>query len=172
MVKVQASIVLEILGRPAEHIKSALDGLMEKLGSEKGVKIIDKIAHEPILAQDSKDLFTTFAEITLELDSLTHYLGILFAYMPAHTELIYPEKINFTNSEVNELANKLIMRLHEYDALTKKALVERDIIIKKLQEIAPHLFQTEQNIQQTAQAPKTSSFKEEKKSKKPKKKLP
>ena len=135
MAKIQANFIFEVLGRPAEHIKLAIEGIAEKIGTEKGVKIIDKTIQEPIAVKDVKDLFTTFAELTLELDSLQNYLGILFAYMPAHTELIYPEKLTFVNTEVNDLANKLISRLHEYDAITKKALIERDILIKKLNEI-------------------------------------
>ncbi len=134
MAKIQANFVLEILGRPAEHIKSAITELVTKIGTEKGVKIIDKAIQEPIAVKDVKDLFTTFAELTLELDSLQNYLGILFAYMPSHTELIYPEKLTFVNTEVNDLANKLISRLHEYDAITKKALIERDILLKKMNE--------------------------------------
>jgi len=157
MAKIQANFVLEILGRPAEHIKSAITELVTKIGTEKGVKIIDKAIQEPIAVKDVKDLFTTFAELTLELDSLQNYLGILFAYMPSHTELIYPEKLTFVNTEVNDLANKLISRLHEYDAITKKALIERDILLKKLNE----------NIQPS---PLVNAEAKPKKSKKPKKK--
>jgi len=149
MAKLQANIILEILGRPQEHVTEALNGIVAKLGTEKGVKILDKTCHEPLPVQDSKDLFTSFAEVMLELDSLENYLLVLFGYMPANIELIAPEKITLSNIDLNDLGNKLVQRLHNYDAITKKVLVEHDIVLKKLQEVAPHLFQQPQ--QQAAQ---------------------
>jgi hypothetical protein len=145
MDKLQAHIVLEILGKPSNYVKDALNSLIIKLGSENGIQIINKNLHEPIPAQDSKDIFTTFAEIELELDSLNNYFGILFAYMPSHIELIHPEKTPLTNFELNEIGNKIVSRLHEYDAITKKALAEREFALQKLKEVAPHLVREENN---------------------------
>ena len=79
MDKIKATLVLEILGKPAEHIKSALVSLVEKLGTEKGVRVIDKTIHEPLPVKESKEIFTTFAEVSAEFDSLSNYFGILFA---------------------------------------------------------------------------------------------
>lgn|SRR3989338_4685470 len=146
MEKLQANIILEILGRPPEHIKEALNTLTAKLGSENGIKIIEKTIHEPIPVKDSKDLFTTFADITLELESLINYFNLIFSYMPSHIELINPEKIILTNIDFNELGNKLIQRLHDYDAITKKTLYDNKILMEKLQEVAPHLFNQPQQI--------------------------
>ena len=163
MEKFQVNIVLEILGRPPEHVKEALNALITRLGTEKGVRIIDKEIHEPIPAQNSKNLFTTFAEITLEIDSLYSYLGVLFAYMPSHIEIISPEKITLSNIDLNDLGNKLIQRLHDYDAITKKALYDIQILTKKLQEVAPHLFkqapQQEENKGKKQKKPKTRKSK-------------
>ncbi|MEK6855235.1 MAG: hypothetical protein AABX73_03355 [Nanoarchaeota archaeon] len=145
MEKLSVVLVIEILGRPPEHVKEGLDILIERLGSEKGVKLLNKNCHEPVQIQDSKDLFTAFAEIELELDSLENYFGILFAYMPSHIEIIHPEKIALANTELNTLGNLLVQRLHDYDAITKKALIEKDVLLKKLQEISPELFSSNQD---------------------------
>lgn len=145
------NIVIEILGRPKEHIKEALQSLVLRLGEEKGIKILDKTIHEPIPVKDTKDLFTTFAEVSLSLDSITNYFGVLFGYMPSHIELVNPEKLSLTNFDLNELGNKLVQRLHDYDAITKNVLVEKDMLLKKLQEVAPHLFQKPQQAQQVQQ---------------------
>src|SRR3989344_5327945 len=118
--EIKADLVLEILGRPAEHIKNALISLVEKLGTEKGVKINDKKIHEPTQIKEANDLYTTFAEVSVELDSLENYFGIIFAYMPSHIEIISPSEFTLSNAHFNELGNKLIARLHEYDAIAKK----------------------------------------------------
>jgi len=173
MEKIQVFLVLEILGRPKEHVKEALNTIVMRMGSEKGVKIINKTYHDPVLVEGSKELFTTFAEVGLELDSLATYLGIVFAYMPSNIEVVKPEQLILTKSDLNSLANTLTQRLHNYDAVTKQALAERDNVIKKLYEIAPQLFQ--QKLQ-TPQVPQTSQTnaeptkKEKKESKKTKKK--
>lgn len=140
MGEIRAHLVIEILGRPKEHLAEALTTLVTRLGAEKGVKIVNKELHEPIPAQDSKDLFTTFAEIEVEFDSVENYFGIIFGYMPAHIEIVKPEKISLQNTHLNELGNNLLQRLHNYDAITKKSIVEREFILNELKKEAPEAF--------------------------------
>ena len=170
MEKIKAHLVIEILGRPAEHIKKALFDLLLKLKEEKGISLIDQKVHEPVLAPNSKDLFTTFTEVSVELDSLANYFGIIFAYMPSHIEITNPEKIQMSNYDLNELGNILVQRLHHYDAITKSTLFERDSALAKLREVAPHLFkkqeQLKENQQQNKKQPKQSKKNKNKKSRK------
>ena len=165
MEKLSVTLVLEMLGRPPEHIKEAINTLVVRLGSEKGVKITEKKIHEPAPVQDAKDLYTAFAEITAELDSITNYFGILFAYMPAHIEIVSPENLSLKNVELNELGNKLLARLHDYDAITKTTLSEKNFLVKKLYEVAPHLFKQAPSSLQSGQPAKGK--KEVKKDSKP-----
>jgi hypothetical protein len=162
--KIEAHLILEILGRPAQHIKDALNELLKKLGSEKGIKIISKDVHEPNPVKDS-DLFTSFADVTVELDSIQQYFGIMFSYMPAHIEIVYPENFNLANFQFNELGNRILSRLHEYDAIVKKVIFERNILVEKLKQAAPHLFEKVQE-QLPIVKPKIKKAKPKKKSKK------
>ncbi|MBS3088338.1 hypothetical protein J4402_01005 [Candidatus Pacearchaeota archaeon] len=142
--KINATLLLEILGRPKEHVMEALTTLVLKLGSEAGVKITNKVIHEPQPVKDSQTLFTSFAEVDVELDSLQSYVMTLFTYMPSHVEIISPERIAISNTEMNEIGNAITQRLHHYDAVTKNTIVERNTLLQKLKEIAPHLFQQQQ----------------------------
>jgi len=45
--KITAAFIIEILGRPAEHIKQTITELIEKLCKEKGINVIEKTIHEP-----------------------------------------------------------------------------------------------------------------------------
>ena len=144
MEKIQAGLVLEILGRPSEHVTSSLNSLIEKLGAEKGVKVTNKTVHEPHLVENSKDLFTTFAEIEAEFDSIANLLGIMFAYMPSNVEIAYPEKIAISNIDLSELTNTLMQRLHNYDSIAKQMISENSFLTQKLKEHAPHLFKQKQ----------------------------
>ncbi|MEM4271532.1 MAG: hypothetical protein QXD13_00335 [Candidatus Pacearchaeota archaeon] len=158
MEKMRANLIIEIMGKPKEHVAESLKLLVDKLGSEKGVKITEKTLHEPVEVKDSKELFTTFAEISAEFDSFEKYLGIIFAYMPSNVEIISPESLQIKNSELTDVGNKLLARLHDYDAIAKKIIAEKNFLLAKLYEVAPHLFK------------KNESAKPEKEEKNPKKK--
>lgn len=140
MSKIQASMILEILGRPAEHVKEALETLVTRLGAEKGVKIIDKHLHEPIEIEKSKDLFSTFAEVRLELDAPVDYFRIMFAYMPSNIEVISPEKLTLQNIDLNEVGSGLVTRLHNYDAVAKRLVVEKEFLLNKIKELSPDTY--------------------------------
>jgi len=140
MDKIQATLIFEILGKPVEKVSEAIANLIDKIGKEDGVNITRKDIRDPIQAQDSETLFTTFAEVDAEFDSLNHYFGIVFAYMPSNTEIIRPEKMEFTNSTLNEMGGSIISRLHHYDAIAKQALMERETLHRKLKEFAPEEY--------------------------------
>lgn len=143
MPNIQVQFIIEILGRPAEHIKDALQKLIQKLDTEPGVSVLEKTIHEPKQVEDGKDVYTAFAELTLEIDKLSNLFYLFFAYMPSHIEIISPETITATKTELSDLANGIIGRLHQYDAIAKKMINDREILLKKLYEVAPNLFKNE-----------------------------
>ncbi len=165
--KLIATLIIEILGKPVEHVKEALNTLVVKMGSEKGVNITNKTLHDPKPAQDSKTLFTAFAEIDLELDSLESYLLVLFTYLPSHIEITNPEKITLSNTQLNDLGNTITQRMHHYDAVTKNTIAERNYFLAKLSEVAPHLIppqiQEQLRQQQAQQHPQKETTKKPKK---------
>ena len=135
MDKIKASFIMEIMGRPPEHIKEALQTVVVKMGSENGVSIADKKYHEPKEVQDVKNLFTTFAEVDAEFDSIEAFFSILMSYMPSNIEIYEPEKFKLNSFELNSLGNFILSKLHKYDEIAKQALFERDIVISKLEHI-------------------------------------
>ncbi len=141
MEKLTVSLVIEILGKPADHVKISLEELVKKLSLEKGITITNKAIYEPKKIESSEDLFTSFAEIDAELESLNNYFGILFSYMPSHIEIISPEKLSLKNSYLSEIGNILVQRLHGYDAIAKNMIVNTEIILEKLKEISPKTFE-------------------------------
>lgn len=170
--KIQARLIIEILGRPEEHVKSALVGLIEKLSKEKGVKLLEKTINNPRKLEESKDLFTAFADVLVEFDSLPAYMSVLFSYMPSNIEIIHPETLEIKNLDLSEMGNVILQRLHHYDSLVKGIMNERVALIQKLKEVAPQLF--EQNQQQKQESLEETieekpEEKEEEKSKKAKK---
>lgn len=158
--KVVASFMIEILGKPASHIKETLEKLVEKLGEEKGVKILEKTINEPKKYEQkqseeqkkqieelkekakgdeeiltAQELFTTFAEIEAEFENIEKLVAVVFGYMPSNIEIISPKNLSFDNRYVSELLTGIILRLHKYDEIAKKLMMERNILINKLKEV-------------------------------------
>lgn len=143
--RVRAVFMLEVLGRPPEHLIKTLEGLIEKIKGEKGLEIKEKKIKEPVLMKDKKDLYTAFAEIEFELDGLMELSLLMFKYMPSHVEIISPENITTTNNDMSVVLNELIRRLHGYDEVTRIVQVERKILENKLKSLLEEKKKSEES---------------------------
>jgi len=176
-VKVSAVMILDIIGRPPEHLVESLEKIIEDMGKEQGVTLKSKKIKEPAPMKDQKDFYTTFAEIEVEVDEILYLAILMFKYMPAHIEIISPELIALSNNGFNDILNELTRRLHGYDEIARIMQVEKQILLKKIQELGgdlDKLFPQAQLPQAQAKPPesqkKESKKKTVKKKSKPKKK--
>ena len=133
--KIEAAIIFEILGKPAEHIVEALEEIIKQIESEKGVVIKEKRIDEPKEFEKDKGMYTTFAELLVEFDELMNVIIILFKYMPAHIQIMYPEKITLKNNEMNDVFNEVARRLHAYDEVARVIQIEKSVLETKLREL-------------------------------------
>lgn len=124
--------ILEALGRPKEHLVETLEGIIKSLKEEKVCKVIRNKIHEPKESEQHKEIFTSFCEVELTIENILHLILLSFKYMPAHIEIITPEKMTIENSELNESLNELIQRLHRYDDLARILQNEKTILESKL----------------------------------------
>lgn len=157
-------MIIEVLGRPPEHLMETLEDFAKKIGEEKGVKVVDKRIMEPNLVKDQKDLYTTFMEIEVETESPMHLAGLVFRYMPAHVEVISPENMVLNNSAFSEILSEVVRRLHRYDDIVRVLNMQYTTLQNKLKEYEGK--PTEQKIQED----KKEEIKEVKKEKKNSKK--
>ena len=133
MVVLKAKFIMEILGRPVEHIEKSLSELVEKMGTEKGVSLLSKQIHKAKKVEKGENLWTAFADIDLSFESLPLFFNAIMTYLPAHIEVYEPEFYKMNAFELNEFANFVVSRLHNYDALAKRMISEREILINKLE---------------------------------------
>ncbi len=131
--KVNAVMMIEMMGKPAEYLKETFSKFIDRLGTEKGLKILEKKISEPRQVENS-ELFSTFAEIEMEVENMQLMLAIIFTYMPSHVEIISPAETKLKNFEFSTLCNELIRRLHEYDSIAKKMTFERNILENQLRQ--------------------------------------
>ncbi len=140
MENMKATAILEVLGRPAQNVLDALNMLIDRIKKEEEIKLISNTIHEAVPTKDTLDLFTSFAEVEIEFKSLNNLIYFLFAYMPSNVEISHPEKAVLSNHDLNQLTNLLMHRLHQYDAVTKNVVAERDLMAKELYKYKPELF--------------------------------
>ncbi len=129
---IRAIMILEVLGRPPEHLTETLKKLAKEIDEEKGVDVKEKKINEPILMKDQKEFYTSFMEIEVEVEEILILAILMFKYMPAHIEIITPELIILSNNGWNDVLNELTRRLHGYDEMARVLQAEKNILEKKL----------------------------------------
>jgi len=139
-------MIFEAMGRPKDHLTFVMDELIKKIDQEKGISITNKDIHEPKLIEnkddkgeiikyeEGKEMFSNFCELGLEADTLMDLMRVLFLYMPAHIEVISPSNFELKNFDLGAIANEIIKKLHNYDAIAKSALIKNKILEDKLKE--------------------------------------
>ncbi len=159
--KIKVSLILEVIGRPAEYLIETLNDLIKKIGEEKGIAVKNSIVNPPVSMKEQKDFYTSFAEIELDAEGILQVAILMFKYMPAHLEIISPQNISLTNFQWNDILNELVRRLHGYDELARIMQAEKSILENKLRALMP---------QEKVEENKEKKPKEENKDKKRKKK--
>jgi hypothetical protein len=174
MEQIQARLLIEMMGRPAEHLTTTLTALVDRMGTEKGVKITHRKLYEAAPIKESKDLFSSFVELEVTFDSLNVLLGIMFAYMPSNVEIMSPQKLSFSREDISALANNLVARLHGYDGAAKNLINQRDVAYNQLRlllanhpELKDEIIKNQQQPRVTpSETPAPTEKKKDKKSKK------
>jgi hypothetical protein len=140
MENITALFIFEALGRPPEHIKQALEGVVERLGKIKGVEVTSKTIHEPKLIEDEKakgkNLHTTFAEVEAKVDKLNLLFSIVVNMLPASVEIIKPDRLVLKNFDLSSVLGELALNIHRYDDIAKSIMIERKkmiVIIRKME---------------------------------------
>ena len=131
---INAMMIIEVIGRPPEHLTETLNKIISQIDEEKGVNVKEKKVNEPVLMKDQKDFYTSFAEVGIKVEEILELAMLMFKYMPAHIEIISPELIALTNNGWNDILNELARRLHGYDEIARIIQVEKNILEKKLKE--------------------------------------
>lgn len=132
-----ASLIIEVIGKPAEHLIEVLEDIIKKINEEKGIKINSKKIHEAKPIEEMKGFFSSFAEIEIEAEEMMHLVRIVFIYMPSHVEIIYPELIALTNNTWSTILTELIRKIHKYDETARILKGQNMIMEKKLKELLP-----------------------------------
>mgnify|MGYP000493729598 CR=1 FL=1 len=129
---IRCNIVLEVLGRPAEYLNEIIRKVVDDLEKEKNIAVVEKKFHDP---SPCENMFTTFAELDLMMRDMQVLLEFIMLYMPSHIEIIEPSEIKMNLHSANDFANKIVAKMHQYDAIAKRFKFENSLMKNKLKEL-------------------------------------
>lgn len=132
---IRCHFIFEIVGKPAEYIEQIMDLLLKQLEKEPNILLISRSLNKSANYKDSEDLFTTFSETEILIESFKRLVQIIFDYMPSSIEIFEPEEIRMKIQDLNLLVNELSANLHRKDLANKKVLFEKNVLFEKLKEI-------------------------------------
>lgn len=144
MDKIKSDIIIEMLGRPKEHLRKTMKDFLKKIGAERGVVVAGKKIHSPrkveqkdnegkiIKIPGNREVFTTFAEVSLETETIFDLIRIIFIYMPSHIEILEPGEFMMQNIDIAAVLNEITKKLHQYDAIAKNALMQNQMLANKI----------------------------------------
>lgn len=133
--KITAVMIIEVMGRPKEHLVETLEKMSADVGNEKNITLVDKKIAEPTLVKDQKDLYSSFAEVEVETTSAMDLFVLMFKYSPAHVEIIEPENVVLSNHNLTEALNEVTRRLHKYDEIARVIQMEKQILENKIKKL-------------------------------------
>jgi hypothetical protein len=133
--KITAIMIVEVMGRPKEHLIETLEKIASDINNEPGVEVVEKRINEPKLVKDQKDLFSTYAEIEVEVEQSLHLPYLTLKYMPAHIDVVEPENIKMNAAMLTDMLNGISGKLHKYDEVAKVLQMEKKILLNKIKEL-------------------------------------
>ena len=109
-------ITEEVLGSPQEHVDKTLDDVITNLKEK--VQVLNVQKHDS-KEMDNK-MFSAFADIEFETDSMKKILEICFDFMPSSIEILDPAGITVDTNDLSEMLNDLLAKQHKYSFVLNK----------------------------------------------------
>ena len=121
MRELKARTIIEVLGRPKEHVDKALGLIKDKLAREdKNFELVKSEIFDARPVKDHENMFAGFVENDLNFKDLDRLMGFCFDYMPASIEIIEPKSLNFKSNDLSSFFNELQAKLHSLDIAIKQ----------------------------------------------------
>src|SRR3989344_1287831 len=142
MDKIRALFIFEILGKPPEHITNSLEKMIDELAKQKGLEIVRREIHEPKIIDNKDDkkednensLYSTFAEVEVVASDLKLIMAIVLNMLPSHVEILEPTDFVIKNFDLSGLMTELTLKMHKYDEIAKVLILERNELLRRLNE--------------------------------------
>ena len=127
--RILARIIIEIVGKPKEHIEEALRVVVDKIKEQQDIKIVEEKLFD---AEKQEEMFSTFAELGILFKNMETLVGFCFDFMPSSVEILDPEKLSFKSNDFAGLINDLLARLHQINLKVVQNNAEKKTLKKNM----------------------------------------
>ena len=127
--------VIEVLGKPKEHVEQSLKNFVEKLKADEKYEV-KREDFAPAKEHTEKDLWAAFVELEVSTVSLEDISKFCFDFMPAVIEVIEPKQVTLQDDELSHFLNALQAKLHTVDMVAKQIKMENDFLKEGMQALA------------------------------------
>jgi len=127
--RILARIIIEIVGKPKEHIEKALRIVVDKIKEQKDFKVVEEKLFN---AEKQEEMFSTFAELGILFNNMEVLVGFCLDFMPSSVEILDPEKLSFKSNNFAGLINDLLTRLHQINLKVVQNNAEKKILKKNM----------------------------------------
>ncbi|MBT4651571.1 hypothetical protein HOC13_03550 [Candidatus Woesearchaeota archaeon] len=128
--KILCRAVIEVLGKPREHVESVMQGYVEKIIKDETYNVLRKDFAEA--KKQESEMWATFTELEFEMKELTDLTNFCFNYMPSVIEILEPESLVVTSEDFTAYINDLQAKLHNVDMVAKQVKFENDSLKKNM----------------------------------------
>ena len=123
--------VIEVMGKPREHIEKSINTYVENLKKNKEYEVISEEFAE-IKKDDEQEMWTTFVELEVKTAKILNLSAFCFDYMPALIEVLSPKELHLRDVELSTFLNDLQAKLHQVDMVAKQVKAENDFLKKNM----------------------------------------
>lgn len=127
--ELQIKAIIEILGKPKEHVEKTINKVIEELEKRKDIEIIDK---EIADIKEVEKFFSTYTDVELKLSNMDTLIDFCFDFLPSNIEILYPEKLDIDSHLFAEYLNDLLAKLHQQSMIIRNLHAENIIMKEKL----------------------------------------
>lgn len=131
--KIEARVVIEIIGAPKEHVEEVMKSVVEKFKAEDGVKVVKEKTAES--KETENHLWGTFAEIEFETSHVQKIADLCFDYMPSSVEILGPAGLDMDTSMLADMFNEVLAKLHGYAMNAKKLDAENRLLNARMDKL-------------------------------------
>ena len=126
MKKIVFRTIVEVLGKPKEHVDSTLKGYLQKLKENSRYEVAKEHLAE-LKQHEESELWMAFAELEIKTSDVAEIINFCFDYMPSLIEIIEPEELQLDSLTISSFLNDMQAKLHGVDMIAKQMKLENQL---------------------------------------------
>ena len=136
---ISATAVVEVVGRPQEHVEKILEGATGKI-EEHGYKAT-RIEIMPVEElEEEKGLYSGFFEADLDFKNHEQLFGFIQDFNPTSIEVSDPEDFEMSLADYNGLVTTVTATIQQYDKIIKEKIAENANLKERIDLLARNII--------------------------------